>query len=67
MLSSPETLRNRDRSQRLRACVTLHIYLFAQDHHYNNTTYCNAIYIILSGKSQKPNKVIIRRLRDHFS
>ena len=32
----------------------LFIYLFAQDHHYNNTTYCNAINIILSGKSQKP-------------
>ena len=26
---------------------------FAQDHHYNNTTYCNAINIFLSGKSQK--------------
>ena len=34
--------------------MRLFIYLFAQDHHYNNTTYCNAINIILSGKSQKP-------------
>ena len=28
--------------------------LFAQDHHYNNATYCNPINIILSRKSQKP-------------
>ena len=34
--------------------IYLFIYLFAQDHHHFNTTYYNAINIILNRKSQKP-------------